>query len=123
MDSQVPGLSGALAISARVPVGRWIVERVLPFGIVLARRVGSTSGALAVEIEGVDATLARYTLMVSRSSFLIAVAPAVLAARALADGRLKVCGLVPNDRQVTPEELLAYLRRLGMTCVVERAGT
>ena len=57
-------------------------------------------------------------LSAPRGSYRLAIAPAVLAVRDLAGGESRLHGLVPADRMVGAEDLLAFVRRLGIT--VER---
>jgi uncharacterized membrane protein YgdD (TMEM256/DUF423 family) len=79
-------------------------------GAALAKPFGSAAGAFAVEVEGQDGSVVRRILWGKARSYLIAVAPAVLAVRALAAGRLNETGLVPVD----PNELVTYLAAAGI---------
>lgn len=118
VDSRVPGLNLVFSLAARVPVMRWIVSRLQSRGLVVARLLGSKAGGMLVEIEGAGA-VAQAILVARRRSYLVAVAPAVLVARALSEGRFEPRGLVPHDRHVDPEELVGYLSNLGVTCIAQ----
>lgn len=67
-----------------------------------------------MEIEDEGGRIARLALTSARRSYLIAAAPAALAARALAEGRFTERGVVRADRHVNAEELLGYLQGLGI---------
>jgi len=58
--------------------------------------------------------VARSALVGGKRGYLTPIAPAVLAARAMAEGRFGPRGLVPADRQVEPGALLDYLSSLGI---------
>jgi hypothetical protein len=119
VDANVPGMNAVLARAARHPTLRaavaWIGMRSLP----LARLIGGSSGGLAVEVEG-DGEVVRLALTSARDAYLAAVAPAALAIRALAEDRFEGRGVIPPDRQVDADELLAYLESLGIELSVWR---
>lgn len=114
IDSRVPGLNGALALAARRPWLRRCVERFQGAGLALARRLGSRTGCLAVEVEERNGSLRRSALVPSDHGYLIAVIPAAMAALDLAADRFHTRGLVPPDLHVDPQELLARLREAGV---------
>jgi hypothetical protein len=72
---------------------------------------------MLAEIEEASGAVTLARVFAPRRSYLAAVAPAVLAVRAIASGRFTERGLVPHDRHVDPDELFAYLRRLGIECI------
>ncbi len=98
---------------------RAVAERALPLGAILARLFGTRRGAFAVEVEDADGRVAHLALTAARRSYLIAAAPAALAAHRLAEGRASERGIVPVDRHVDPDELLAYLATLGIALEIE----
>ena len=55
-------------------------------------------------------------------SYLVAVASAVLAARAIAEGRFTPTGLVPPEQHAEAHDLAAYLGSLGIDRVTIRHG-
>jgi hypothetical protein len=114
VDTQVPLLNGLLQASAHIAIGTAAIRALAGVGAALAKPFGSAAGAFAVEVEGQDGSVVRRILWGKARSYLIAVAPAVLAVRALAAGRLKETGLVPVDRQVDPNELVTYLAAAGI---------
>ena len=84
-------------------------------GTWLAKKLGSSAGGIGYEIEGPSGYLLRYAIVSASNSFLTAVAPAVLAAWAIAKDRLPHRGLVLPERQVVPGELFAFLSEQGIT--------
>jgi hypothetical protein len=96
---------------------RSLLSAAVPIGVRVARIAGSRAGLLAVEVEGSLGT-ARWVAHAARGSYLVALAPAVLAVKRLASDDHAYSGLVPADAQVAIAPLLAYLRGHGVT--VER---
>jgi hypothetical protein len=121
-DSRVPGMNRLFAAAARLPPLAALIRRSGRGGLVLARMTGSTAGGMLVEAEDAGGRIERSRIWATRRSYLAAVAPAVLAARALAEGRMPERGLVPHDRHVGADALLALLGRLGIERAVEAAG-
>jgi hypothetical protein len=117
VDSRVPGLNTVLAVAARSPALRRVVERLQAPGLALARALGSARGCLAHEIENSDGRLVRCALIGSGRGYLTPIVPAVLAVRAIAEGRFAPGGLVPPDRQVEPGELVDYLGSIGVNMI------
>jgi saccharopine dehydrogenase-like protein len=117
VDSRVPGLNVLFRLLARAPaaVARFLL-RSGGRSTWIAHRFGSAAGGMVAEIEDRSGSVIRACLFASRRSYLAAVAPAVLAVRAIASGRFTERGLVPHDRHVDPEELFAFLRWLGIEC-------
>lgn len=119
VDPHVPGLAPLLGL-ARVPLVRRIFAAAVPIGVRVARLIGSRSGVFALQVEGSTGT-ARWIARAARGSYIVALAPAVLAVRRLASddhAYQATGGLVPADAQVPIAPLLAYLREHGVT--VER---
>ena len=83
----------------------------------MARTLGSVAGGMLAEIEEASGAVIQARVFAPRRSYLAAVAPAILAVRAIASGRFTERGLVPHDHHGDPDELFAYLRRLGIECV------
>src|SRR5207249_4088250 len=82
----------------------------------LAPVLGSMAGGMLAEIEDGSGAVTQARVFAARRSYLAAVAPAVLAIRGIASGQFREKGLVPHDRHVDADELIAYLRRLGIEC-------
>jgi hypothetical protein len=76
----------------------------------LGRIFGRVDGGVAAEIDGV-----RCSLVAGDGAHRIAVAPAVLAARSIAEGRFEARGLVAADRCVDADELVRFCESLGAT--------
>ena len=122
VDSRVPGMNRVFAAAARLPPLAAAIRRAGRGGLVLARLFGSTAGGMLVEAEDAAGRIERSRLFARRRSYLAAVAPAVLAARAAAEGRMPERGLVPHDRHVPASDLLSFLDRLGIERSVESSG-
>jgi len=120
--SGVPLLDSALVLAARSPAVRRLIETLLPAGLVLSRLIGARTGCLVFEVERHDGSLWSLALAAPANGYFAAVAPAVLAARAIAQGRFEPRGLVPPDRHVEPQELLDYLQGLGIDVITTRHG-
>jgi hypothetical protein len=116
VDSRVPGLNFIFRVLARAPALAARVCRVMRRSTLVARTLGSVAGGMLAEIEEASGAVTLARVFAPRRSYLAAVAPAVLAVRAIASGRFTERGLVPHDRHVDPDELFAYLRRLGIEC-------
>lgn len=117
VDSRVPGLNAVFAAAARWLTVRSFVERFQSPGLALARAFGSAAGCLMYEIEARGDQLVRYALIASDRGYYTPIVPAVLAARAIAEGRFAPRGLVPPDQHVEPAELIDYLRVIGVETV------
>jgi hypothetical protein len=117
VSSRSPVLDVLFYVAARVPAVRAAVVAAQPYGVKIARLVGATSGAFGVEIEDATGTTMRHAFVARRASHITAVAPAALAARAMAEERFVQTGLVPHDRHVDAGDLLEYLRSAGINHV------
>lgn len=113
-DTGTLGANAVLTVASLSAVLRALAEALMPLGQLAARLLGATRGAFAVEIEDGEGRIARLALTSARRSYLIAAAPAALAARALAEARFTERGVVRADRHVDADDLLGYLRRLGI---------
>ena len=113
VDPHTRGAGPLLGLAARSAVARRALDALVPLGVRLARLAGTRAGIFAVGVEG-SAGIARWVLRAPRGSFLLALGPATIAVRRLAAGDREPRGLVPADRQVTPDALFAYLDRHGI---------
>ena len=116
VDTRVPGANFVLRLLARAPALAVPVSRAMSRSTWVARRFGSDAGGMLAEIEEASGSVTEARVFALRRSYLAAVAPAVLAVRAIAAGRFPERGLVAHDRHVDRHELFAYLRRLGIEC-------
>lgn len=114
VDSRVPGFNAVFSLAARWRPLRELVAILQPAGLAAGRLFGSPVGCLAFEIEGTDGRVVRCALVGGERGYLTPIAPAVLAARSIAEGRFEARGLIPPDRQVEPGSLLDYLNSLGI---------
>ena len=86
-----------------------------PAGRRVTKRFGARSGGFGIEVEDANGRRVSAGFVHPSHSYIVAVAPAVLAARRIAIGTFASSGLVPADRQVDPWELSDYLRRAGVS--------
>jgi hypothetical protein len=117
VDTGIPWLNGVLFVSGGTPGFSPLARRLLPVGLILAKRFGSAAGSFGVRVEDGRGWAVHCLLSGPQRSYLIAVAPAMLAVRALTAGRLSSSGLIPVDRQIDALDLLDYLGRRGITFV------
>ena len=115
VDSNVPGGNTMLRLAACQPAIRRMLEQHVHLSTWLARKVGSLAGGLGYEIEDANGRIVRWAITSGENSYLVAVAPAVLAARAIVEHQFSHQGLVPPDRHVDPDELLGFFQANGIT--------
>lgn len=75
---------------------------------------GARSGGFGIDVEDASGAHTTTGFVHPAHSYLVAVAPAVLAAKDIAAGRFRGRGLIPPDRHVDPQELVAWLERAGV---------
>src|SRR5262249_51794453 len=114
VDSRVPALEPLLSLAARSPRLKGILARLEGPGLALARRLGSSTGCYAIEGEGRSGETARLALISRSAHQPTPLAPAVLAARAIAEGRFEPRGLVPPHLHADPAAILEWLERRGV---------
>jgi hypothetical protein len=113
LDPNVPGVAAALALAAPAAPLRAAMRRAMAVALPLVRRLGGAHGGFGCEVEDADGRTVRLVLTAPRDGYLLAVIPAVLAARALAAGRVPHTGLLAPHQQIDAAELLGELRRCG----------
>jgi hypothetical protein len=121
VDTNVRGLNTALDLAARSAWLRGIVDRLQAPGVKLSRLLGREASGLGYEIVGRDGQTARLSLTAPRRGFLMAVLPAVLAARRIATGEFSDRGLVSPERHVPADSLFATLAERGIQLNIARA--
>jgi hypothetical protein len=114
VDTNTPLANTLLRCAAHRPAIRRWLERHVRWSTRIARTFGSATGGLGYEIEDAEGRMARFAVVADKNSFVAAVAPAVLAARAIAEDRFFPHGLVMPDRHVEPREFLAFLQSRGI---------
>ncbi len=114
LDTNTTGLKLLLRAAARAPALRRLLERRITLGARLSRLIGSKFGALAYEVEAGSGETTTVALVSRENGPVVPIAPAVLAAKRIADGRCEETGLVPPDRQVDPDELCGFLESEGV---------
>jgi len=114
VDTRRRLLNATFAAAARHPPLRRLLRAVQPVGRRVSRWLGARSGGFAVEVEDAGGATHAAGFVHATHSYVVAVAPAVLAARAIKAGTFAATGLVPADRQVDPDELADYLGRAGV---------
>src|SRR4051812_17381072 len=114
VDTNIPGMNSLLRVAATSEAVRSMLRRGVRIGAAVARRLGTSAGGIGYEIEDGSGRVVRYAISATQNSFLTAVAPAVLAARAIAEERFAGRGLIMPDRHVEPADLFAFLRSAGI---------
>jgi short subunit dehydrogenase-like uncharacterized protein len=117
VDANAFGANTFLTMAAYSNVVRGILKHGIGLGTSIARRFGSEVGGVAYELEGEDARMGRFALVAKEKSYLVAIAPAVLAIQQLANDQFTERGLVLPDRYVDPVKILAYLKSAGVQFV------
>jgi hypothetical protein len=121
VDSRRRWLNATLALAARSTAVRRFVRAASSLGRRVAKQVGARSGGYAVEVEDEVGSIASAGFVQATHSYVVAVAPAVLAALALRRGTFGGIGCVPPDRMVDPGELVTFLKSKGVGFFVRHA--
>lgn len=114
VDANIVGANRCLSLAAHSKWVRTLLQRTVGFGTAAARRFGSATGAVAYELEGEGGRSARFALFAKEKSYMMAVAPAVLAIQKMANDELTNRGLILPDRYVDPREILPFLQTVGV---------
>ena len=115
VDARRAALNRLLAGAARRPRLLSVLRAVEPISRPLAKLVGVRSGGFGVDVEDASGRRVAAGFVHASHSYIVAVAPAVLAARHLAAGTFDETGVVPADRQVNPFELCEWLQWAGVS--------
>jgi hypothetical protein len=115
VDVHVPGMNLFLLAAAYYPAFREFIERNQSTAISIAHRIGPSNGALAYELASTIGY--KYRIFTGAKSYMLAVLPAILAAQAIAEGRLTRRGLVPPTEHVDPGQLFDAARKEGVTMI------
>jgi hypothetical protein len=115
VDTNTAGGNALLQFAARSHAVRHLIQRNIGLGTWIARRFGSPAGGIGYEIEDGGGRIVRCAITSAENSHVVAVAPAVLAVRAIVENRFTATGLIPPDRHVEPAELFAFLKSIGIT--------
>ena len=121
VDPNTPGVRTLLRIAARSAFVRRVLKSQAKLATWIGWRLGSPAGGVGYEIEATDGCIARYAIFAAENSFVAAVAPAILAARAIVEDRFPGRGLILPDRYVEPAELFEFLESRGIR-VAGRSG-
>lgn len=114
LDTRSRVLNALFAAAARSGSMRSIVRAAQSAGRRMTKRFGARSGGFGVQVEDASGRRTSTGFLHATHSYIVASAPAALAARRIAAGTFGSSGLVPADRHVDPWELLDYLRRAGI---------
>lgn len=113
--TRIRGLDVSLALAGRIPGFPTLVRAALfPATVAMLRPLGREGGGLGVEVAGPDGETRRASLSGSDHSHIVAVAPAVLAVRRLAEDGVRARGLLTAAQAVADADLLDLLRSLGV---------
>jgi len=115
VDTRRPILNALIAAAARSRMALSAMRALQGIGRRVTKRFGAASGGFGIEVESADGVRRSAGFVHANHSYIVAVAPAVLAARRIAAGTFGPSGLVSADRQVDPLELVQYLRKAGIT--------
>lgn len=114
IDTRRGLLNRLFAAAARREVLLHAVRAAQPVGRRLTKFFGAKSGGFGIDVHDVAGGRATLGFVHARHSYVVAVAPAVLAARAIQASRFGASGFVSSDRQVDPHELISWLARDGI---------
>ena len=114
IDTRRGALNALFAAAARHSAVRRVVWKLEPVGRRLTGWFGASSGGFAVEVEDATGRRAASGFLHPHRSYIVAIAPAILAAKAIAAGRFRATGLIPPHRHVDAHELVAWLRAAGV---------
>jgi NAD(P)-dependent dehydrogenase (short-subunit alcohol dehydrogenase family) len=117
VDTNTLGVNTLLRLAARFPALRHWLERRMSFAVRVSRAIGSKIGGIGYEIEAPDGSIVRMAAYSVHNSFMIALAPAVLAAPAIFADRFEPTGLVLPHRHINFEELVDYLKSFAIEIV------
>ncbi|HTF57556.1 MAG TPA: hypothetical protein VK661_10015 [Planctomycetota bacterium] len=106
VTTRTPAGNALVGMAARIPA----LRRILPAARAMAKRFGAVTGGLGLEVDD-----ARFAVMAEERSWRAAVAPAVLAVRAIVREKFPYRGFVTPERHVEPDELVNFLVKLGVT--------
>jgi hypothetical protein len=117
VDTNTAGVNTLLLVAIRFPrFRRWIERRIL-LATQISKLIGSKIGGIGYEIEGPAGEIVRMAALSAENSFVIAVAPAVLAAQAIFTNRFNSTGLVLPHLQVEAAQLWEFLKAQGIDIV------
>jgi hypothetical protein len=114
IDTRRRALNALFAAAARHRSVLQAVRGMQPIGRRVTKYFGAKSGGFGIDVEDASGTRATAGFVHASHSYVVAVAPAVLAAGEIAAGRFRACGLIPPNRHVDPRELVAWLERAGV---------
>ncbi len=114
IDTRRGLLNRLLASAARHRPVLQVVGAMQLVGRRLTKYFGAKSGGFGIDVEDANGRRATIGFVHPTHSYVVAVAPAVLAAQAIGQGRFRACGLIRPDHHVDPRELVAYLKGVGV---------
>jgi short subunit dehydrogenase-like uncharacterized protein len=117
VDANTLGANAFLSLAARSNITRSLLQRTIGFGTSAARRFGSEVGGVAYELEGEGGRTARFAMIAEEKSYMLAIAPAVLAIQKLATDQITERGLILPDRYADPQQILGFLQSAGVKFV------
>jgi NAD(P)-dependent dehydrogenase (short-subunit alcohol dehydrogenase family) len=117
VDANTLGVNTLLRVAAQFPSLRRLLSRWISLGTRISKMIGSKIGGIGYEIEDATGKIVRFAALSAENSFVIAVAPAVLAARAIVADKFAPAGLVPPHLHAPADELWDFLRRQGIQFV------
>ncbi|MEK7467037.1 MAG: saccharopine dehydrogenase NADP-binding domain-containing protein [Planctomycetota bacterium] len=114
--TRIRGLDVFLSAAARIPGLPSLIRAALsPAAVAVLRPLGRDGGGLGVEVEGGNGEVRLASLAGAEGAHFIAVAPAAIAVRRLAEETVRSRGLVPTVDAAPDAELFEWLRGLGVS--------
>ena len=122
VDANIPGANAFLPLAARSNMIRSLLKQAIGLGTSAVRQIGSEAGGVAYELEGDGGRTARFALIAEKKSYMVAIAPAMLAIQKMASDQITERGLILPDRYADPQQILAFLQTAGVKFVHSQNG-
>lgn len=118
VDPNVRVVGPLLAAAARISPLRGLIGMGMPAALPLVRLLGGSTGGFGCEIEDRGGRIVRVAIASAPDAYRLAVVPAALAVRALAEGGPVAAGVLPPHHQVDAGLLRTVLERMGFAIEV-----
>jgi len=109
VDTNTTGVNTVLSLAAHSPTIRRTLEKSIRLAARPARWLGAKSGGVGYEIQDGSGQMRSVAVIGGEQSFLVAIAPALLATQKIYEGMFEFCGIVPISHIVEPPSLIAFL--------------
>ena len=119
VDANIPAANAILCLAARSTAVRSLLKRSIGVGAAVARRLGSSVGGVAYQVEANDGRIATFALFAEEKSYLLAVAPPVLAVKKLVNDQISDRGVLAPGQYTDAAEILEFLRAASVKFTTE----